>query len=168
ILTYSALGMLIGFISIGAEYKGWQQGLSIVTGGFLLTVGLFTFFSKHSNSAKLIKLQQKLFAPLFKKIGYWLYKPGGNFIAGILNGLLGSGMVYIALGNALNTGTSLGGGRVMMLFGLGTLPLMLLTGISGNYIKKIIPFKLSSWLPTLFLIMGVWFILRGSNLDIPY
>jgi len=168
ILTYSALGMLIGFISIGAEYKGWQQGLSIVTGGFLLTVGLFTFFSKHSNSAKLIKLQQKLFAPLFKKIGYWLYKPGGNFIAGILNGFLPCGMVYIALATALNTGNTLGGGRFMMLFGLGTLPLMLLTGISGNYIKKIIPFKLSSWLPTLFLIMGVWFILRGSNLDIPY
>src|SRR5690606_24232750 len=64
ILTYATLGLIIGFISIGAEYKGWQQGLSIVTGSFLLTVGLFTLLSNHSNSGKLIKIQQKLFAPL--------------------------------------------------------------------------------------------------------
>ena len=51
---------------------------------------------------------------------------------------------------------------------LGTLPLMLLTGIAGNYIKRFIPFNLSTWLPTLFLIMGAWFILRGANLDIPF
>jgi len=166
VLTYAALGLLIGFISIGAEYKGWQQGLSILTGILLVSMGLFTFFGNHSSG--LIKAQQKLFAPLFKRMGYWLYKPGGNFIAGILNGFLPCGMVYMALATALNTGSTLAGGRFMLLFGLGTLPLMLLTGIAGNYVKRIIPFKLSTWLPTLFLIMGVWFILRGSNLDIPY
>jgi len=166
VLTYAALGLLIGFISIGAEYKGWQQGLSILTGILLVGMGLFTFFGNHSSG--LIKAQQKLFAPLFKRMGYWLYKPGGNFIAGVLNGFLPCGMVYMALATALNTGNTLAGGRFMLLFGLGTLPLMLLTGIAGNYVKRIIPFKLSTWLPTLFLIMGVWFILRGSNLDIPY
>lgn len=166
VLTYSALGLVIGFISIGAEYKGWQQSLSILSGVLLVSMGLFTFFGNHSSG--LIKIQQKLFAPLFKRIGYWLYKPGGNFIAGMLNGFLPCGMVYMALATALNTGSALGGGKFMLLFGLGTLPLMLLTGIAGSYIKRIIPFKLSTWLPTLFLIMGIWFILRGSNLDIPY
>ena len=166
ILTYTALGLIIGFISIGAEYKGWQQGLSIFTGLMLVGMGLFTFFGHHSSG--IIKAQQKLFAPLFKRMGYWLYKPGGNFIAGMLNGFLPCGMVYMALATALNTGNTIAGGRFMLLFGLGTLPLMLLTGIAGNYVKRILPFKLSTWLPTLFLIMGLWFILRGSNLDIPF
>ncbi|HLT41593.1 MAG TPA: sulfite exporter TauE/SafE family protein [Sphingobacteriaceae bacterium] len=166
ILTYTGLGLVIGFISIGAEYKGWQQGLSIFTGGVLVSMGLFTFFGHHSSG--IVKAQQKLFAPLFKRMGYWLYKPGGNFIVGMLNGFLPCGMVYMALATALNTGNTVGGGRFMLLFGLGTLPLMLITGIAGNYVKRIIPFKLSTWLPTLFLIMGLWFILRGSNLDIPY
>src|SRR5690606_9714623 len=166
ILTYSGLGLVIGFISIGAEYKGWQQGLSIFTGVVLVSMGLFTFFGNHSSG--LVKAQQKLFAPLFKRMGYWLYKPGGNFIAGMLYGFLPCGMVYIALATALNTGSIIAGGRFMLLIGLGTLLLIFLTGIGGNYDIRIIPFLLSTCLPTLFLIMGFWFILRGANVDIPY
>src|SRR5690606_2639087 len=140
--------------------------LSITTGFILICMAITTFAGHHSN--RLLIWQQKLFAPLFKRMGYWLYRPGGNFIAGLLNGFLPCGMVYMALATALNTGSVLGGGKFMLLFGLGTLPLMLITGIAGNYIKRYIPFKLSTWLPALFLIMGIWFILRGSNLDIPY
>lgn len=166
VLTYSILGLFIGIISNGVEYKGWQQALSIFSGVLLISMALITFFG--SRSSGLIKVQQKLFAPLFKKIGYWLYKPGGNLIAGALNGFLPCGMVYMALATALNTGSAVGGATFMLLFGLGTMPLLLLTGITGSYIKKMIPFKLSTWLPTLFVVMGVWFILRGSNLDIPF
>ena len=166
ILTYGALGALIGFISVGATYKGWQQGLSLLTGILLIGMALFTFLGHRSSV--IIRAQQKLFAPLFKKMGYWLYRPGGNFVAGMLNGFLPCGMVYMALATALNTGNTWSGAQFMLLFGLGTLPLMLLTGIAGNYIKRMIPFSLSTWLPTLFLLMGVWFILRGANLDIPF
>lgn len=166
ILTYASFGLIIGSISVGAEYRGWQQGLSLLTGFVLITMGLFTLLGHHSN--RLIVVQQKLFAPLYKKMGYWLYKPGGNFLAGVLNGFLPCGMVYMALATALNTGSTLAGGKFMLLFGLGTLPLMLLTGLVGSYIKKYIPFNLSSWLPFLFLVMGTWFILRGADLNIPY
>ena len=168
ICSYSILGVVIGFISIGAAYKGWQQTLSLITGVVLLFTGLFSLLGSRSYAAGIIQIQQSLFSPLLKKIGYWLYKPGGHLIAGILNGFLPCGMVYIALATALNTGNALGGGKFMLLFGLGTLPLMLITGLSGNYLKKLIPIKRSTWLPSLFLIMGLWFILRGANLDIPY
>lgn len=166
IITYGILGAIIGFISVGAAYKGWQQGLSLATGFTLIGMALFTFFGHRSSG--LLKAQQKLFSPLFKRMGYWLYRPGGNFIAGVLNGFLPCGMVYMALATALNTGSTWNGAQFMLLFGLGTLPLMLLTGLAGNYIKRMIPFKLSTWLPALFLIMGTWFILRGANLDIPF
>lgn len=166
IMTYAAFGLIIGTISVGAEYRGWQQGLSLLTGGILITMGLFTLLGHQSN--RLIAAQQKFFAPLYRKMGYWLYRPGGNFLAGMLNGFLPCGMVYMALATALSTGGTLAGGKFMLLFGLGTLPLMLLTGIAGSYIKNHIPFNLSSWLPFLFLLMGSWFILRGANLDIPY
>lgn len=166
ILTYASFGLIIGTISVGAEYRGWQQGLSLFTGALLITMGLFTLLGHHSN--RLIVVQQRLFAPLYKKMGYWLYKPGGNFLAGMLNGFLPCGMVYMALATALSTGSTLAGGKFMLLFGFGTLPLMLLTGIAGSYIKRHIPFNLSSWLPFLFLVMGTWFILRGADLNIPY
>lgn len=166
IITYALFGLIIGTISVGAEYRGWQQAISILTGVTLIGMGLFTLLGHHSS--KLISMQQKLFAPLYRKMGYWLYQPGGNFLAGVLNGFLPCGMVYMALATALSTGSTMAGGKFMLLFGLGTLPLMLVTGVAGSYIKKHIPFNLSSWLPFLFLIMGGWFILRGANLDIPY
>lgn len=166
ILTYGFIGLLIGFIGIGVTMKGWQQVLSITTGIVLILIALFHFIGTQNSS--ILRIQQKLLAPLIKQMGYWLHKPGGSFMTGVLNGILPCGMVYMALATALNTGGALSGARFMILFGLGTLPLLLLTAIAGNIIKSKIPFRLSAWLPFLFLIMGSWFILRGANLDIPF
>lgn len=166
IITYGSIGFVIGFIGIGLSMKGWQQGLSIGTGVLLVSMGLFHFLGTKNTS--ILKLQQKLLTPLIKQMGYWLHKPGGNFMTGVLNGILPCGMVYMALATALNAGNAINGARFMLLFGLGTLPLMLLTGIAGNFIKSKIPFRLSAWLPFLFLLMGTWFIMRGANLDIPF
>ena len=166
ILTYASIGFFIGFIGIGLSMQGWQQGLSIGTGVLLVAMGLFHFLGTKNTS--ILKLQQKLLSPLIKQMGYWMNKPGGNFMTGVLNGILPCGMVYMALATALNAGSAINGARFMLLFGLGTLPLMLLTGIVGNFIKSKIPFRLSAWLPFLFLLMGTWFILRGANLNIPF
>lgn len=166
ILTYGFIGFIIGFIGIGLSMKGWQQGLSLLTGSVLLLMSLFHFAGTKSSS--LLSLQQKLLNPLIKQMGYWLHRPGGNFMTGVLNGILPCGMVYMALATALNTGSAISGARFMLLFGLGTLPLMLLTGVAGNFLKSKIPFRLSAWLPFLFLLMGIWFILRGANLNIPF
>lgn len=166
IMSYGCIGLIIGFIGLGVSIKGWQQWLSVSTGIILILMGVFHFIGNKNSS--FIKIQQKLLAPLIKQMGYWLYKPGGNFMTGVLNGLLPCGMVYMALATAINTGSAINGARFMLLFGLGTLPLMLITGIVGNFIKSKIPFRLSAWLPFLFLLMGTWFILRGANLDIPF
>jgi sulfite exporter TauE/SafE len=166
ILTYGVIGLFIGFIGIGISMKGWQQVLSITTGGALILIALFHFIGTKNSSV--LKIQQKLLAPLIKQMGYWLHKPGGSFMTGVLNGILPCGMVYMALATALNTGSAINGARFMVLFGLGTLPLLLLTAVAGNFIKSKIPFRLSAWLPFLFLVMGSWFILRGANLDIPF
>jgi sulfite exporter TauE/SafE len=56
----------------------------------------------------------------------------------------------------------------MLLFGLGTLPLLLLFSFAGNFPKRIFKKGFTTVLPILFLVMGAWFILRGANLDIPY
>ena len=165
ILTYGVIGLFIGFIGIGISMKGWQQVLSITTGVALILIALFHFIGTKNSSV--LKIQQKLLAPLIKQMGYWLHKPGGSFMTGVLNGILPCGMVYMALATALNTGSAINGARFMVLFGLGTLPLLLLTAVAGNFIKSKIPFRLSAWLPFLFLVMGSWFILRGANLDIP-
>ena len=166
IFTYGCLGALLGLIGNVASFSGWQRGFSLFTGVFLVIVGLSYFFAK--NSAVLAKIQTKAIQPFARLMGKWLHKPGGALIAGVLNGILPCGMVYMALASAMNADTVLGGFQFMLLFGLGTLPLMLFFSLASSFSMKIVKVKFAQILPLLFLIMGIWFILRGANLDIPY
>lgn len=164
--TYGAIGLAIGFVGNMVEMKGWQQAISITTGALLLAMGIFAFMGKQV--PLLVKWQQRLLVPISRKMGYWLYRPGGNLLAGALNGLLPCGMVYMAAAAALNADSVWNGGLFMIMFGTGTLPAMLGLFIVGDLTKRRVKLNFSTWLPALFLLMGLWFLLRGSNLDIPF
>jgi len=166
IMTYALLGALLGLLGNVASFQGWQQGFSIVTGIILVGFGLSYFLAK--NSSKLIQWQTKAIQPLARVMGKWLYRPGGSFVAGALNGILPCGMVYVALASAMNADTIVGGAQFMLLFGLGTLPLMIIFSLASSFSMRIVKVKFAKILPLLFLIMGIWFILRGANLNIPY
>src|SRR5690554_1021181 len=165
ILTYGLLGLLLGFIGNSIAVKGWQQAISLITGTFLVGMGLFNLFSNQFPG--IIRTQQKFMQPVIRKMGYWLYRPVGSLMAGVLNGLLPCGMVYMALAAALNADSVLGGGSFMVLFGLGTFPMMIAVSLLGSVVKSRIKINLNKWLPAMLLIMGLWFLLRGANLDIP-
>lgn len=166
ILTYGLIGLFLGLLGNVASLQGWQQGFSLVTGILLFAIGLFYMFGK--SSSKLAALQTKAIQPFAKFMGKWLYRPGGSFIAGVLNGILPCGMVYMALASAVNADSIWNSFYFMLLFGLGTLPLLLVFSFAGNFPKRIFKKGFSTVLPILFILMGVWFILRGANLDIPY
>ncbi len=166
ILTYGLLGLLLGLIGSTAAIQGWQQGFSLVTGLILLAIGLFHMFGK--SSAQLAAFQTKAIQPFAKFMGKWLYRPGGSFVAGVLNGVLPCGMVYMALASAVNADSMTNSFLFMVLFGLGTLPLLLVFSFAGNFPKRIFKKGFATVLPVLFIVMGAWFILRGANLDIPY
>lgn len=166
ILTYGALGLLLGLIGNIASVQGWQQFFSLITGIILVLIGLSYIFAK--NSAALAQFQTRAIQPFARMMGRWLYRPGGSFIAGILNGLLPCGMVYMALVSAMNADGIGASFQFMLLFGLGTLPLMLLFSVASMWTKKMVKVRFATIMPILYLLMGIWFILRGANLNIPY
>jgi sulfite exporter TauE/SafE len=92
----------------------------------------------------------------------------GLFAVGASNGLLPCGMVYFAIAGSLATGSVQNGSLFMLLFGVGTMPLMVLLTQFGflinisarNTMKKAVPFFIAG--------MGILLILRGLNLGIPY
>lgn len=166
ILTYGLIGLLFGVLGSSIALKGSQQGFSIFTGIILILIGVsYAFMHKFP---ALAAFQSKTIQPFAKTMGKWLYKPNGSFIAGMLNGFLPCGMVYMAVASAMNAETSLLSLQFMVCFGLGTLPLMLLFSLLTTLPKKLFKIKFSSILPVLYIIMGLWFMLRGANLDIPY
>ena len=57
------------------------------------------------------------------------------FLAGVFTGFLPCGLVYGFLGLAASSSSPLTGGLTMLAFGIGTIPVMVVTGIGGSWVS---------------------------------
>lgn len=166
VATYALLGVIAGVIGSSIKAFSNQESLSFVMGFFLLLIGILYLVGHRFN--RFSQGHQKLFAPIGKMmtkvygLRYW------GFLAGLLNGLIPCGMVYLALATALNEGSVGGSMWFMIWFGLGTAPLMLFISIGGIYLKKYIRFNSTKLIPWFTLFLGALFILRSANLGVPF
>ncbi|WP_316804173.1 sulfite exporter TauE/SafE family protein [Pedobacter nototheniae] len=166
ILIYTLLGLIAGTLGNGLSVFSNQKVLSIAMGATLI---LFTILHlSNAYQKKLSGFQLILIKPISKLMSKVFILPFWGFFAGMLNGLIPCGMVYLALATALNSSTSQGGATFMFLFGLGTTPLMLMISLGGVYLKKYIRFNTQKLIPWFMLFIGVLFILRASDLGIPF
>ena len=142
-----------------------QQYISVILGSLLLVTGILSFIPNHLARINLPWAEQ-----VKKMLGGIIGKPGLSTLlfAGILNGLLPCGLVYMALSASLSANTALQGASLMYFFGAGTLPML----ISISLLKRKIAFLHSGHIrklvPAVVFCFGCLFILRGMNLDIPY
>lgn len=168
ILTYSLMGLVWGLLGQGIRLAGYQQGLSIALGLFLLLALLFSANLESRFIA--IPLIDRLMLRLRKALGTLLGQPrqGAMLAIGVLNGFLPCGFVYIGLAGAISTGSAGGGAAYMALFGLGTYPLMLATSLLGGLIGPTFRQRLRPLMMSVALAFALLFILRGLNLGIPY
>lgn len=93
---------------------------------------------------------------------------GSALAMGMVNGLLPCGLVYIALAASIAGGSIKSGAMYMLVFGLGTFPIMLGVSLAGNFIGPVFRQKIYRLVPVLIVTLGLIFILRGMNLGIPY
>ncbi len=56
----------------------------------------------------------------------------------------------------------------MILFGLGTIPMLLGITLAGNLMSLAIRKRINKLIPVLVVMVGIFFILRGLSLGIPY
>jgi sulfite exporter TauE/SafE len=110
-----------------------QAGLAVFAGVVLLIQG---FWSAGVLPRLPLKtggagcLSAKGFAILLNAPGWWTV-----FLGGMANGLLPCGMVYAYLALAAGSGDMLEGTLTMALFGLGTVPALLLVGSGGSLLS---------------------------------
>jgi sulfite exporter TauE/SafE len=165
IMTYSVLGLIIGFIGKQFWILGLQQSVSL-TSGFLIIMAAFARLFKVRMKNNIILT--KLLVPINRLLNYALQHHSGHFVIGLLNGLLPCGFVYLALAGAINTSSPLASAQFMFWFGAGTFPLMLAATVSSGFIRPIFRRRINRAMPYLMVCLGFWFILRGLNMNIPY
>lgn len=166
IVTYVALGILLGTLSNRLILIKWQGILSLSLGVLIL----------------LYLLVPKKFYPSFSGIGFTHFflllrhqlgklfrspQLHSLFFIGILNGLLPCGLVLLALSSSAILANTFHGGLFMLFFGLGTFPLMFATVLMGNYFNQWARRKINKAVPVLLFFMALLLILRGLNLGIP-
>ncbi len=166
VITYSLLGLLLGWAGRGIYLAGFQQWFSILIGGGLLlwTLGHFSF----------IRLDQPawleaVYLRVQRLTAHYLQPQtlGAYLVPGLANGLLPCGMVYLAIAGAMSTQHVSHSIGLMFFFGIGTLPAMLALGLFGLRINLSLRQQFNKAVPWLATAMAVILILRGLNLGIP-
>lgn len=167
ITAYFLIGIIFGAIGFSFSYAGLQQVASIASGFIIL---LIIFFQQWSKAQPHFKWLEKYNHLIKTKIGRALSVNGIKGVAalGFFNGLLPCGLVYLALAGAIAGGNVIAGGVYMLLFGLGTLPLMFVFSTFGNYLGFQRRLQIRKYLPAFSVMIAVLLILRGLNLGIPY
>jgi len=149
----------------GFTLAGGHQLLAILLGGAITLIGL-------SELLKQYRLPINL--PLLNLVENWLLKKHAQLkapttlIKGMLNGLLPCGLVYVALAGAMISDGLIEGFIYMVLFGLGTTTILLFIILFGPINKKFRSLPLQKILPWVTLLFGLWILVRGLGLDIPF
>lgn len=138
LMSYATLGAVAGFA--GQRLASSMPQLIHVPAVLCLAAGL-VLLREGVLAAGLIRRRIGsspsagcLFGPLFRTI---LKTPGARnvFVAGIATGLLPCGLVYAFVSLAAASGDMLSGCLLMLAFGAGTIPLMVVTGCGASLLN---------------------------------
>lgn len=167
IVTYSAMGFVLGMFGEGIKLTGYQGIISVVTGLIIL----LAVITPKRWTAKFSTLpMNKLLLNLKSKLGVLLMRNGSPkpFLFGLLNGFLPCGLVYTALAAALVPGDIVSSVLLMAAFGAGTSPLLgalFFSKALGNIFSG---FSISKYVPYVTIVVSILLILRGLDLGIPF
>lgn len=168
LLAYGLLGLVFGVVGKGLYLFGIQQKLSIGIG--VLMIAIVVIPAKHLNRFKLTTPIYKVIGRVKSALGKAIKKKTADtfLTIGFLNGFLPCGLVYMALLGAIALATPTQGALYMMLFGVGTIPLMTSAVFFSALLKGNTKQRIQKWIPAFVVVIGVLFILRGMGLGIPY
>jgi len=137
ILTYAFCGCIAGAFSgrlarMGSSLEKLQAALAIVAGVILFWQGLKAAGLGMRNRRASVNLSHPCLAGGALKTFLTGQDLASQFLAGLMTGFLPCGLVYAHLALAGASTSTLRGLATMTVFGLGTVPLMVLTGLSGT------------------------------------
>ena len=143
ISSYALAGALVGSLSQASSVLEFilpiQQILFLLSSLMLLLLGLYIANLWHG-----LLLIEKLGGRLWVRVEPWARKllpiqhlPQA-FFAGMLWGWLPCGLVYSVLIGALASGSAQNGAIMMLMFGLGTLPMLISLGFASAKLKPVL------------------------------
>lgn len=147
IISYTLLGAFTGLI-------GNIISISKTVMGIIIIMSAIIMFFMSLNMLGVLNLKNI-------KIPRTKLKVKSSFVIGLLNGLMPCGPLQAMQVYALSTSSPIKGALSMLIFGLGTVPLMLTTGIVLNITKGKTKVLLNKIASVLILILSITMLNRG-------
>jgi sulfite exporter TauE/SafE len=166
--AYASIGFIFGLFGKGFSMAGLQQELSVILGIIMIVIVVIPekVFIAYNFSKPIFKLISKIKTALGSQFKNKSYQ--SLFTIGLLNGFLPCGMVYVALFGAIAMQSPSLGILYMLLFGLGTVPMMSSVVYLNSFLTLPFRNKIQKVIPYVAVCIGILFILRGLGLGIPY
>ena len=160
--VYAIWGLVFGLVGTSVKWFGIQQNISLSLGigilAVLLLVKLFPRVEKIINHSIVPRFIRERLIPYLN-----MRFKASSFMAGLLNGLLPCGLVYVALAGATASQDPFRGLVFMAFFGMGTLPLLGALLFLGKSLRSHIRQQMTKWYPVLIGCMALLLILRGLD-----
>ncbi|MER2493037.1 sulfite exporter TauE/SafE family protein [Catenovulum sediminis] len=140
ISSYTLLGLMIGLLGywLTDSFKPILNLLRLLSGFLLIFLGLYIsqWYMGLAKIEQLFSGAWRIIAPAANK---QIFQPGkfNRFIAGTLWGWLPCGLVYSVLTWAATQASPIHSASIMLAFGLGTCPAMLLSGMLSQQLAEI-------------------------------
>lgn len=166
--SYGILGLAFGLLGRGFYMAGIQQQLSIAVGVGMIVLAVVPekILANYNFSKPVYRLITRIKCSLgaqFKR-----KTSDAFFTIGLFNGLLPCGLVYAALFGAIAMQNVTLGIAYMILYGLGTIPMMSAVVYVSSLLSMPFRSQLQRVVPIVTVVIGVLFVLRGMGLDIAY
>lgn len=166
--SYGILGLAFGLLGRGFYMAGIQQQLSIVVGIGMIVLAVVP--EKILANYNFSKPVYRLITRIKSSLGAQFKRKTSDafFTIGLFNGLLPCGLVYAALFGAIAMQNVTLGIAYMILYGLGTIPMMSAVVYVSSLLSMPFRNQLQRAVPIVTVVIGMMFVLRGMGLDIAY
>ncbi len=161
IFSYMFLGFIAGYAGMffhNIEFQLFQKGLA-----FFLGIGMIVFGLQITGNIK--EKGVPGLDLIFETIASILSKFRQNpFFLGMFNGFLPCPLVYAFLLQAMFESSPFKGMLVMVSFGLGTVPAMLLSSKLFQILSPKLRKRLASFSGVIVILLGIWVLLRAFGI----
>jgi sulfite exporter TauE/SafE len=165
VMTYACIGAVMGltgsFVNVAGRIAGFQNIIAMTAGIMMIVMGMSiagirgatAWIEQHNLPVLRIARQATLSD-----------SPLRFLLLGLILGLLPCGLSYTIFLAAAASGSALGGMVTALLFGLGTLPALLVFGTVLSSLSAVLRGAIYRAGGVIVMIMGVYFLLKGLRL----
>ena len=161
VLSYTAIGFLVGALGNVITFPPATQGVLKIIASVLMVLmgvnmlGIFPW---------LRRLNPRMPKAIANRIDAQKWRSGSPFIVGLLNGLMPCGPLQAMQIYALSTGSALSGALAMLLFSLGTVPLMFGLGALSAVLSRKFTQRTLTVGAILVVVLGLSMLVQGVAL----